>query len=118
VVAGCVLLAGCGGNRNASGTSGMYAGIERYEAQAAAKRALADKTETKGTVAEGKALFAGEATQSRYPDGSGAAWRIVLTDIDEHPTDLCVWVSAEGPDPLNYTVFSEFGRCSNGGATS
>ncbi len=41
----------------------------------------------------------------------------MLSDVDEHPTGLCAWVSAEGPDALNYTVFSDFGRCSDGGAT-
>jgi hypothetical protein len=34
----------------------------------------------------------------------------VLT-LDEESSGLCVWVSAQGTDPLNYDYFYELDRC-------
>jgi hypothetical protein len=42
---------------------------------------------------------------------------VELTTIDEQPTGLCVWVSVQGTDPINYDYVYELERCDAGSAT-
>ena len=115
----CVLvLAGCGSREEGPpGLSDKYAGLDGYEAQAAARSIASDESAKPSSPAYRKSLFAGAATRARRPDGEDAAWRVELTTVDEEPTGLCVWVSAEGTDPLNYDYLYTLDRCEAGSAT-
>jgi hypothetical protein len=114
----CVLaLAGCGSREEGPpGLSDKYAGLDGYEAQAAARSIASDESAKPSSPAYRKSLFAGAATRSRSLSGEDAAWRVELTTVDEEPTGLCVWVSAEGTDPLNYDYLYELDRCESGSA--
>jgi hypothetical protein len=112
-------IAGCGGGaaNGRESPSDKYAGLDQYEAQSAARRVASDESANADSLAYRKSLFAGTARRSRYIDGEDAAWRVELTTIDEQPTGLCVWVSGQGTDPINYDYVYELERCDAGSAT-
>ena len=107
-----VVLAGCG----AAGveTSGMYAGLDEYEATGAARQILSDESAKADSPVHRKAVLVGRAERSRWTDGTADAWRVEVLTLDEQPTGLCVWVAARGPDPLNYNYAWELDRCASG----
>jgi hypothetical protein len=119
-LAGTVLaIAGCGGGvaDSRESPSDKFAGLDQYEAQAAARRVASDESAKADSIAFRKSLFAGTAQRSRYIDGEAAAWRVELTTIDERSKGLCVWVSGQGTDPVNYDYLYELERCDAGSAT-
>ena len=115
LLAACTALAaGCGGAGEAgpgSGTSGIYAGLNEYEATGAAKQILSDESAMRSSPAYRKAMLTGAASRSGYPGDGADAWRVEVLTLDEEPSGLCVWVSAQGTDPLNYDYVYELDRC-------
>ena len=114
-VATCLALAaGCGAAGEGgpgSGTSGIYAGLNEYEATGAAKQILSDASTQRGSPVHRKAMLTGAASRSGFPSDGADAWRLKVLTLDEEPSGLCVWVSAEGTDPLNYDYAYELERC-------
>ena len=108
------VAAGCGGAGEGgpgSGTSGIYAGLNEYEAIGAAKQILSDESTQSGSPVHRKAMLTGPAARSGYPSDGADAWRVEVLTLDEKPSGLCVWVSAQGTDPLNYDYVYELDRC-------
>ena len=114
-VAACLALtAGCGAAGEAgpdSGTSGIYAGLNDYEATGAAKQILSDESTQADSPVYGRAMLVGNATHSGYADNGPDAWRVEVLTLDEEPSGLCVWVRASGTDPLNYDYRYVLERC-------
>ena len=114
-VAVCLAFAaGCGAAGEAgpgSGTSGIYAGLNEYEATGAAKQILSDESAQRESPVYRKAMLIGAASRSEFPSDGADAWRVEVLTLDEEPSGLCVWVSAQGTDPLNYDYEYELDRC-------
>jgi hypothetical protein len=56
-------------------------------------------------------MLTGAASRSGFPAMERMPWRVEVLTLDEEPSGLCMWVSAQGTDPLNYDYVYELERC-------
>ena len=83
-----VALAGCGGG---SSNPDYYAGLERYDAAAAARKAISNETADPASPVHGQALLFTEMEPATYEE-VGEAWLIHYERPDGTPSGHCIWI--------------------------
>lgn len=100
-------LAGCGG---AGSNPDYYAGLEQYEAAAAARKAISHEASDPASPVHGQALLFAEMEPSTL-DEVGEAWLIRYERPDGTPSERCIWIWSGPKAAFQSNYVYEAGRC-------